>query len=63
MIENADVLSMDEKHYLFGKLLDYGILKNRQDGKSQFEEEHFSNHKMYLENEYYLHSKNQHLPA
>lgn len=62
LIENADSLSMDEKHYLFGKLLDYGILKNRHDGKSQFEEEHFSNHKMYLEKEYFLHSKNQHLP-
>lgn len=62
LIDNADTLSMDEKHYLFGKVLDYGTLKNRRNEKSQFEEEHFSNHKMYLENEYYLHSKNRHLP-
>lgn len=62
LIENASVLSMDEKHYLFGKLIDYGVLKNRHDGNSQFDEEHFSNHVMYLENEYYHHSKNKHLP-
>jgi hypothetical protein len=62
LMENSDSLSVDEKHFFFGKLLDYGILKNREDEKSLFEEEHFANHKMYLENEYYLHSRNQYLP-
>lgn len=62
LIENADIITQDERHYLFGKLLDYGTLKHRVDKSSSFEEEHFVNYKMYLENEYFLHSKNMYLP-
>ncbi|MCB0722577.1 MAG: hypothetical protein KDC42_09750 [Ignavibacteriae bacterium] len=61
LIQNADSLTQDEKHFLFGKLLDYGTLKNRLDAESKFEDEHFSNYKMHLEKEYYLHSKNPYL--
>lgn len=62
LLKNGDLFSIDEKHYLFGKLIDYAIIKNRASKDNSFAEEHFNNYVLYLEKEYYKHSKSDYLP-
>lgn len=62
LLKNNSMFSISEKHFLFGKLIDYGVLKSRTDQDGTFSEEHFSNYVMYLENEYYKINENDYLP-
>lgn len=62
LIENADLFSKEEKHFLFGKLIDYGVIRSRMFDDDKFSEEHFSNYLMYLEDEHYAINKNDYLP-
>ena len=62
LLKKADIFSTDEKHYLFGKLIDYAIIKNRASKDNSFAEEHFNIYVLYLEREYYKHSKSDYLP-
>jgi hypothetical protein len=62
LLKSADAFSKEEKHFLFGKLIDYGVIRSRMFEDNDFDEEHFSNYVIYLENEYYAINRNDYLP-
>ena len=53
LIQHSDLISRDEKQFLYGRLLDYCVLKNRNKSRHDFEQELFNIHELFLIYEYY----------